>query len=74
LLVNLTQIQIDKIKSLIRGELGYLSDNRLRYKIVQDREPDRIIKTANGYDFKDIIKDHDAQIWILNEIIKSLEK
>jgi hypothetical protein len=74
LLVQLTQYQIDKIKSLVRGELGYLQDNRYRYQMAQDREPDKILKTGNGESFKDIIKDHDAQIWVLNEIIKALER
>lgn len=74
MLVELSQSQIDKVKSLVRGELGYLEDNRHRYQMAQDREPDKILKTGNGDDFKDIIKDHDAQIWVLNNIIKSLEK
>ena len=72
--VELSQHQLDKVKKLVRQELSYLEDNRNRYKMAQDSQPDKVLKTGNGEDYKDIIKDHDVHIWFLNEIIKSLEK
>jgi hypothetical protein len=75
MLVELSQIQLDKVKSLIHKELSYLEDNKHRYEMALKGSPNnKNLKTGNDIPFTEVIKSHKIDIWFLERIIRSLEK
>ena len=70
--IELTDKQIELLKSAIHEDLNYLIDNQYRYQ----QSVDNIghdLKTRNGESFLEIIKEHQQDIDEYEDLLKRLE-